>query len=36
MGDYALDSLLCLFEDGIVLQGAGMWYTNLYFTTTAL
>lgn len=36
MGDYALDSLLCLFEDGIVLQGAGMWYTNLYFTNNGI
>jgi archaellum component FlaF (FlaF/FlaG flagellin family) len=31
-GTYVIDTLFVLFEDGINIQGAGMWYTDLYFS----
>jgi hypothetical protein len=35
-GTYALNSLFTLFEDNINIQGAGMWYTNLFFTNNGI
>jgi hypothetical protein len=35
-GTFALDSLLTLFDDNIFIQGAGIWYTNLYFTNNGI
>ncbi|MDR2652776.1 MAG: right-handed parallel beta-helix repeat-containing protein [Prevotellaceae bacterium] len=33
-GTYRIDTLMKLEQDGINIQGAGMWHTNLYFSNS--